>query len=108
MCNFKLTPKQRETIYGEYLKEDHPDYEYLKDFSVVDEQFLSMDNHGCNCTLIVFERLDTDSKNNLYGFIIRASSEEVFFDEDEEIYILEPYEIKITKYKPINFDKFQY
>ena len=91
----KLTEKQRKILYGE---------EELDGMKVIDVQDLDLDNHGCLCKIVVFT---VPGSTELYGYMVRESSEEVFC-EDEEIYILKEKQIMISHYEPINYDGWQF
>lgn len=87
----KITPKEKKIL--------HEDGSYGEWFVIEDDIVLYMDSHGCNVTLCVIEN-QTDDK--LYGFTYEVSSEETFYDGDDEIVKVE--KIQTTTYRPITHD----
>jgi hypothetical protein len=65
----KLTTEEKELL---------ADWQDAAELTVVDEQDLFMDNHGCNVVLVVCR----DPEDQLVGFTYRYSSEERFYDDD--------------------------
>lgn len=85
----KITPIKKKIL--------HEDGSY-GDWEVVeDDIILGMDNHGCNVTLCVIRNPKTPK---LYGFTYEVSSEETFFDGDNEVVEVE--EVTIKTYRPKN------
>ena len=95
MGEITLTEQQRRDIY----EDESEQYEQVGIYE------LGMDSHGCLCKIVAFTAKGVP--DSLYGFMMRLSSEDVFYD-DEEVYKLKAKRVTVTQYEPTNYSGWQW
>lgn len=81
----KLDKKQRRDLFYE---------DNVPGFELIGEQFLYMDSHGMNITLVIFKM---NGDHRLFGYLCEVHSESTQFDM-EEVFEVKPKEVTTIQY----------